>query len=693
LSQIEAYRVAATLGLNVRESMAGVGEFIKGLRDALAAQKQILAAQADINAALAASTGAAKGFADEMSRAAAAAKAMAGYGGAGGGRGGYGGPPALTGPSREALPPPRSAMPLLGYNGGGGHGGGNGGGGADEPFFPPNEPVPLNWPRVRRPGGGFDSLMAGVGLQYAGRETLGAVGGVFDAGAEAQSLAAKMRSTAGFDAARVIRAQQQARDLVSSVPGLYYREAMELILQTASFTGNVDSALALTPTLARDAQVLSQYGSGGAVKQIEDAAKAGELTGLTTKSGQINIPKLVNFVDRLTAVDIASAGTLDIGKYLTGIRQFGVGADSASLDFLTATMPAYMKIMGQSKTGTAFSSLLQSLSTLPPNTQNQQFMKEQRRLGLRGADGGILHGDILRTDPNEWFQGFMLPKMLAHGIVSATDQTREMYRLFPRQTMARVGAAAIFDEGIINKEAERNRAQIAMGTAPFDALLRDSVQNQVRAFSAALNLMGVTLADPAMGRATESLRGLTSAMLGFSGIAKDHPSIAAGGLTAAAGLGGAAYLTGSLLTIGFFTKKVYDVAAAFAAFAPGTSAALGMTGLYGALSALAAVSLTGAGIGGGNAGTFRAGKGHVYDLRQPDSEPIGAIYDWIDKRLQDLGIEGRPAPTPTVIVKNYIDGKEVGGHLVKSIVHAAAGAENSTGGSDYRRMAPPPGNN
>ncbi len=73
------------------------------------------------------------------------------------------------------------------------------------------------------------------------------------------------------------------------------------------------------------------------------------------------------------------------------------------------------------------------------------------------------------------------------------------------------------------------------------------------------------------------------------------------------------------------------------ALIPGSGVTSGMLAAVG----LGTVALTGAGIGGGNAGTFRAGKGHVYGPDETSgSSPTGSISGWIDRQLQRLGIEG-----------------------------------------------------
>jgi hypothetical protein len=539
-----------------------IGEVIQAYERLLKVQRDVQSGINEMAAGIRASRNAVSGMVTQMQQGAAAARAWAGamrtIGSIGGPSGsapaGYQGPNVKYG--RGTMP--GAALVPIGSGGGMAPPGGSNlpavpGGG--QPYFPWGFPNP----RIVRAPSDTDLLMAGVGAEQAGRAALGGAASIFDAGADAGSLLAKMNANTGFTPETVAQSKALARRLVGDVPGMSVSEALELILQTSSFTGDAKEALTLSPTLARDAQVLAQYGHKDAITQIEQAIKAGELTGLTTKTGGINIPKLTEFVNRLTAVDVSAGGTMDMGKYLTSIRMYGVGADAASMDFVTAVLPAYQKIMGEAKAGTALSSMMQSLSQVAPNTQNKKFIEEQKRIGVRDKSGEVVQGDLLRTDTNAWITGVLLPAILKTGAVSPQKISEEMYKILPRQTMVRLVGAGIFDAGVIEKEAARNRAQIAAGAGPLDKLLTDSPQNQIKAFSAALNLLEVTLADPAMGNATGALKTLTNVLLGFSSWSEKNPGLSNAAVTGAAGLGGASYFAGTALILGYFAKKALDV--------------------------------------------------------------------------------------------------------------------------------------
>jgi hypothetical protein len=361
---------------------------------------------------------------------------------------------------------------------------------------------------------------------------------------DADSIIAQMNAQSAFSSKDVEASKNLARRLVSDVPGMGYAEALKLILQTSSFTGDSGEALKMAPGLARNAQILSLFGKRDAIEQVESGIKAGELTGLTDKEGKIDVGKLMSFVTGLTNTVVSSGGTTDINKYLTSIRQFGAGADAAGTDFLLNVLPAYQKIMGESKAGTALQSFQQSLLAARPNTQNKAILEEQKRLGIRGADGHLSADDaeLLSRDTNAFITSRVLPALYAGGYDTPEKIRGELPKFLPRNTMERLVAAGIFDEGVISKEADRNRQQQASGGPLGDKLLAESPQNQVKAFMEAFRLMQASFGDAAMKPLTEGMRALADFFKRMGDWAKEHPD---GAKDALLGLAGAITFLGS----------------------------------------------------------------------------------------------------------------------------------------------------
>ena len=74
---IEAYRIAATMGLNIDPTIAGLNETIAAFRRVLEVQKSVVEMQRNLTASIRASATAARDFADQMERGARAGQNMA----------------------------------------------------------------------------------------------------------------------------------------------------------------------------------------------------------------------------------------------------------------------------------------------------------------------------------------------------------------------------------------------------------------------------------------------------------------------------------------------------------------------------------------------------------------------------------------------------------------------------------------
>ncbi len=364
---------------------------------------------------------------------------------------------------------------------------------------------------------------------YAGVET---IKGAYEQGMDVDDILAKMAAmqvmgengqpTAAFTPGQITAAQSQAMATMRRVPGLGYGQGLDVILQTAGLLGSSSKAMELAPQLSFNAQVLSRYGKGDAISQIEKGVQAGELTGLTGKDGQIDVPRLTDFVNRLTRTTVAMGGQLDIGKYLTGIRQFGLGAESSDLDFTTATLPAYMKIMGEARAGTALTSLQQVLLAPVPKTRADRYFTEQKRLGLRDAKGNLIAADQLKDNAQDFFVQTLLPALNKGGYTTPGQITEEIQRLLPRQTTDRLAGAGIMDRALIEKEVNRNLAQQRAGDAPLAAMLQNAPGAQMKALSEGFKALEAVTTDAAMGPTIDIFKRITSSFQGMTDFAKAH---------------------------------------------------------------------------------------------------------------------------------------------------------------------------
>ncbi|AAW62169.1 Hypothetical protein GOX2438 [Gluconobacter oxydans 621H] len=430
---IEAYKIGVSFVADATRINGPIGEMLRNMDKIAQAQKSVNMGFTEMVSSLGGARRLAAGIANDLERAARAARDMASAsgrfrGGFGGGAGaGNGG-----GDGAGGSPRPRSSgtagLPMLLPSPGGGSGGGGiiipPGGDADVPF----DPIPVGPIRL----GTGARISAGIGAAVRSVGPYAAMGGAyfgargvhsaFQQGENVGDTSAMMASAYGpngrlWSDAQIRQAQDLALNAVRTVPGASYAGTLEMAARTSGITADAGEALALTPTMARAGQIFAMRGAGpNAIQQIEAAIQAGEISGLNGPNGQLDIAKLQTFIERLSQTAFAMQGTFDLQKYLTGLRQYGVGASGSDMNFLTARLPSIMRVMQESRAGTALSSLDQLMLSPAPNTRNARYAVEQRRIGLRDARGGVVNRDELIRDPAQWYADTLVPALSSHGI-------------------------------------------------------------------------------------------------------------------------------------------------------------------------------------------------------------------------------------------------------------------------------------
>lgn len=436
---------------------------------------------------------------------------------------GAGGSAPPIGPTLRALPPPA-----------GPHGGGipltggafvnAAGGGAVPPGLPPGVPT----------GAGRGPRLPIFSTSHIMEAYLGwhILKDSFEEGAKPDDIKAQMaaiyvagqngKATRGFTDEQIKQADALALKMQRTTPGLGYAEGLEIILKTASNLASSETALKIAPRLGLDAQVLSRIGHGDAIEQLEAAVQAGEIKGLNGPDGKVDSAKMADMIARLTQTAFSMGGTFNLEKYLTGLKQFGTGAGAASMDFVTAVMPAYMKIMGESKTGTSMDSLQSVMFAPVPKTRATHYQEEQERLGLRKGDT-VVGADVLSRDENEYFTTVVLPKLIGAGYTTPAQIAQEIRRVFPRATVDRLAITSDKDQDLIAKEIARNKAQQSMGDAPLVQFLASAPGNQFKAMSESLKTLQAVTTDAAMKPTLDILNKLSTALLNISDYVKAHP--------------------------------------------------------------------------------------------------------------------------------------------------------------------------
>ena len=405
----------------------------------------------------------------------------------------------------------------------------------DESFHAPGQepgiPLRLRSPSARSGGsrGHIFTPMHAFGAYEAWHLTKDA----FEEGASVGDIKANMaaiyvagpdgKPTRGFTDAQIAQADKLALDMQRKTPGLGYAEGLQIILKTAGNLASADSALKLAPQMGLDATVLSRLGRGDAIEQVEAAVQAGEIKGLNGPDGQIDTAKMAEMIRRLTSTAVAMGGTFNLPKYLTGLKQMGAGADAASMDFATTVLPALGKVMGEVKAGTAQASLETVLLAPSPNTRSSRYQDEQQRIGMRDAQGNLLDKGLLKSNSLDYFTNSVFPKIRAHVGEDPGAIFEEILKLFPRETVRRLGITDDKDRNLLAKEVSRNKAQQDAGDAPLLKFLQDSPGVQFKAFSESMKTLEAVATDAAMKPTLDILNKLSGTLLNISDYVKAHP--------------------------------------------------------------------------------------------------------------------------------------------------------------------------
>lgn len=761
---VESYRVAATLGLTAKDGMSEIAALVKSLRQVLAAQKDIQAAQAGITSALQSSTSAARAFADQMERAARAARDMAGAGGAsgggftGGGSGGGGSQPRmLSGPMPMlALPAPagppgtgfilngvpdgpgNSLVPVGiasgGYTGGysgyaayrraanggaapgvparwydrsGGRGftmGANGPQG-DEPFFNGDEPPLPLYPRASR----TDWYSLGWGAQMVGRAAGGLVDDSFMAAAGTAQLKGALR-TQGFTDKQADAAYDAAVKTQRDVSGAYVGQNLELVVQLMKQTQDAQEAIALLPATARAQAVFKGLGRGNGMDDVNALLNSAELRGTILQTGadgkeSLNLPAYSRFVKNVETMTAMSGGQIGPQQIYQFLRSGGVAGKMLTDDHGFAEDMPFIQAFGAQQAGTALQGFSQQFSG---GKMSQAAVKLMTEMGIvkhpsrvlkagmgnyMMLPGALSTGDLeeSRSHPAAFILERLLPavdkwleKNYGKSFTGADAKTRQGFEFGALQTVAsritggKEMAQAVNLAPYINRDVLAQKA--LQNKDPYSTAVSGNPLMALESYRAALNALQITLGQDNMAVSIASMKALTLALNALTDVFKADPALGAQMMMVANAL------------------KIIAPAIAFLSIA---------------VPAIQAGKVVAAGVGlAGTAGEGAVG-GVLGPLALAGAVAYGAkkAFDWTQIKFADgldkLGLhrvaslEAQAAGMSradadaryNITVKNYIDGKEVAGHVVQSVVKGANTPETGTGTFDARRSLTQPGNN
>jgi hypothetical protein len=318
---------------------------------------------------------------------------------------------------------------------------------------------------------------------------------------------------------------RQADSIASNVKGTSRTDAMRMVTETQSITGNAQHTMELVPLLAKMRYGIETYMAGGgkggghggaAESQFRDVIKVMELRGLMRNFSQDNAKVMT---DLFTKTFIASGGQVKPSDFLAMLKTGGVAGKTVNNDFMFA-LGHMMQESGGHRTGTALMSSYQNLVAARTTQQVAEYLQSMGMLnpgavhyGKTGhmtklSPGALLDFQKLQDNPLNYLNTVILPKLAAHG-VNVNDQKQvlpALNRMLSNRTASNFFSQMYMDRQVLGnymvqaKNAKGVDALYAQGskstqgnvidlTAKYDSLMTNLGQVALPIVNAALTLL------------------------------------------------------------------------------------------------------------------------------------------------------------------------------------------------------------
>jgi hypothetical protein len=472
----------------------------------------------------------------------------------------------------DIIPPayPGSRIPIGGAGGGGGMvppggPGGPGGAGGGGQQLPLNSYTyqPGQGPNLKQMGALNTLLPDYLGFEFLKHNWEEAA--KFDA--EKSFLVAQ-----GFTKEQANLAGTQAIDLQKKVGAFTPEAGLHLINKLMNVTQ--DKNVALDPKLqeqyAKTSVVLSGYGHGGELGEIDAAIRGGEFRGVLTHEGKDGKPEidtagLTNFLKQLSAMAAISGGDIGPSKVLTAMRAMGTAGSIISPAELTRMM-ALMIASGSAKAGSNLQAFEQQfmagrmsegaanlltqmgIITGGPNAKhNPELLKMGigQFLMLPGAMDPKLQM-MAATDGSQFITQVLLPKFVkaakkdfGPNYENADEKGKLVYETkYASMVASRIGGGVHMAESIRNlflMERDEKAAEEAMKRNLYENQKNNNPLFQSQSLGAANQSFSISLGEATMEPAAHALNALTSALNGLATWTTTHEELTKTGLEALAG--------------------------------------------------------------------------------------------------------------------------------------------------------------
>ena len=428
-----------------------------------------------------------------------------------------------------------------------------GGGGGDE-----MPPIPL--------GGGFgDGRRPKRGRkQHDWAEDIfigGMIGGAATGAARAAWEAAAapkhqeaLLMTNGVSRKDVKRMAAEARRIQQTTPGIGYDQALTILRDSYSVTRSVPDAMAVAPTLARDAVILaSRPGGADEINELFLALQSAEIHGELNKksaNGTLNLGPFSRYMNLATRLSVATGYRFSPGDIKQMSRNAGaafktmsdhaiIEAGVMSLDLGAGRVGTGLNAINQEFVGGRMSkAALEILQQMGIASKNPKLIRHTAMGRVQIAPGGIVDQKLLSKDPTEWAYKFLLPAIEKKYGKSDIDVQAGI-----QQVMARIPGASVV-ANMFNNRALIERYLLGMADVPGTGQLLKILEKNdpdlaIKQLKASMSGAASALFSPALKDLDAAIERLAGVLNGFANWADKHPGasyaawggVAAGGLT------------------------------------------------------------------------------------------------------------------------------------------------------------------
>jgi len=529
-----------------------------------------------------------------------------------------------------------------------------------------------------------------------------------------------------------------SQSIAAGIKGTTSTEALRLVTETQSITGDLRHTAELAPLLAKMRFGIETYmsanGNGeghgaNAERQFNDIVKVMEMRGLMRNFSE---ERMMSMADLFTKSFVASGGMVKPSDFLAMMKTGGTAAKSVGDDFMFA-LGHIMQEKGGSRSGTALMSTYQNLVA---GRMPQQIAETLKKLGLLDPKaihygttghitkvdaGGLKDSQLLMSRPDLYLQRYILPAIAKSG-VNMSDQNAVLMKLNSmagHRTASDFLAQMYLEQGQIGNYVAQ--AKNAMGVNALYGQSAGSTTGDQADLMAKINQLELEFGTVALPLVKSALEQAIPLVKDFGTWLEKHPDGLSMLVKSIAGLSVAMMVSGPLMMIGSGIRLL-SVAATLSAAPLGRLAvamafsniggASGIASIAGSLSTVGGqLALLGkiAGVAGAAMVGWAVGT-KIYDSLSTDTQnTIGGTIATIlakfgSKDAQEaLDAEMRYRSHSFALPPSrnkssgghgdvILDGHKVGQVMAPHFAKQAASATN-TGGIDSGLMMPLPGMN